>query len=702
MISTRKLSDGSRFTAWPWARDISNDYGAGSNAAGKVPFEKIALPKAAIQVLHAEIEQTGFEQFNPDEPGDFTRDPDKRYKVRTYNGTITNSAGRRTVPPPDPIPPDYETQYEFLARDITDTRVSTYDLAYSATDTDEHPDGWTLTEEGERTVGAIYVYLTGPLSDAPPPNEAEDETTNGTSSKQVGTIGGEITCTLTEEVTLADLTAYCVAKLSDLKGRADDEIEPPVEGAEPDPDVPPAVTFESEIDSFQTDALSLKLASVRMVWEGSGLFPTLPGTLIFFSGIMRPGTGLTTGSWSTEVESEITGSDKYYDARGMFGDTSWWDDEWSDFAAGGSGTTVTPHDGKYPGSGLAPGTPYKLEKHRFFSLDGLKRKIVIRHSFRLPAHFEGELSESDWLYDEDTVIMTERDGFTFATDWIDVDVDPNHGSIYIQRSWVTDADGEETLEYEVSSGGDEDEGIREDSFSNLCSLSRMRDANRWGFRGFSAYIPVPPGSEPPDLPDARYKTLRISSTALKKSVREPATIPSGIGESSTGELSGSYTLAKPSELALGSLLSQGRFTRTTPGGKSPFKMAWSRGGFSDDYQVKAFTMDPNAYTGIPDIGVGPFIGNPSQRTINETSYRVSVPEPSAGSRPIRAYRMRWNRDQKSYSPLPTANTVTFSLGPPKENTVRQVSTWEDIPTPTAGTAFWTETGDDEFTCFVGD
>lgn len=688
VIATRSLSDGSRASAWPLSRDVSNAFGASMLDGGTVPFENLLRPKSSIHVLHAAISQSGFSEFDPEEEGDFTPDPDKRYRVKTYTGTITNSAGRNSIPPPDPLPPDYEPQYEFLARDTTDNRVMTYELDYSSTDTEEDPDGWTMTEEGERTTGEVYVYSTGAIDEGPEPNPAEGGVTSPTESLEVGTISGEITCTLTEQVTIDYLTDYCEEKLGDLKSRADDvpeEVPPPEEGEEPPPPGPAPVNIESEIDSFQTDALSVKLASVRMVWEGSGMFAPLAGSLTYFTSGMQPNINLTTGSWQVEVSNEVSASEKYYDGMGMFGESSWWSSEFSDFGDYVAGPLVTPNDGLYPGSGIETGPAFKKARLRWFSVDGKKRRIQVLHS----PQFIGSPESGSYRYKSAMLETSPLNGFAQATAWLDVEVVAVMDIYRIEESVRINDDGSEIVEF-----GDEGQEFNQ-SFWQLAIISQQREGNRWGFKGFSSYILD--GEEGAEIPDIRYAKVTISSTSLIYSARDPDPVPDGVGKTATGSMSGEYTLTKPSQWALGSLNAERRFSKTSAGFSSPFKMTWTSAGYSGEKELKV--IDDNS--DIPSINFGPFSGSGDELEIDENRYRVSVDELAEGSRPVRDYRIRWDRNIKSPKPVPDTTTITFSLPAPATGTRRQVSDWQDLPVPGPGVAMWTESFKDELSCFVG-
>jgi len=653
---------------------------------GKVPFEALLRPGARIEVLHAEMAPDGHPEFDapaptdPPDPGAFTPNPDHYYKVKTYSGEVTIPDGEEGVVPPDPEPPGYVALVNYFAKTTTDNTVITYSLVYSAEDTVENPDGWRTVTTGSRTTGERFIYATETAEDAPEIIVIEGVATDALTytEEALSTYSGGITITLSSAVTDDDMTPYCEEKLADMKDRVDEEDS--------------GITTETEVDSYQKEDLSLKLAAVRMAWEGSAMFDPLPGTLNYFNSPLRPDFTLTHGNWKIEVSSPISASELYYDALGFYGEASIWNEDFSLFA--GITSISNAFSAIYP-----PAEDFGIFSQmqvRIVSVDGKKRRFIMQVR-------DGVDGGGGVIYRDLTLTTSEVDGLANATVFFSAIVDSSGAWGQIIGMSSFDADDVETVEWS-------DEVYIPVPVYNFL---KMREWNEWGFVGFTSSIPPENPEDPyPEPLATRYRTMTLSGD-LVYSAKDADPVPAGvIGMVASGVLSGSITLADPPTLIPGSLASLGRRSRTTTGDASPFKTAWTAGEKDGEFSIDIVTTGSS--------GASMFINSPlpaplpsGEVTFTETSWEMVREEADLVDRPVRPYRQNWPLAGDSKRGFPTQRSTTFSLGPPptpgvgEDPSREQKSAWEDLGVPTAGTSWWSETGGvgdlgDEFSCYVGE
>lgn len=637
---TRKTSDGEIAGSFDFSRDTVVDY-TSPGSGGLAPIENLLLPGAPIEVLTAEMGQSGHLEFEPTDPEDYATDPDKRYRVLTYSGSVTIPDGSSGSGPTK----------VWYARTTTDNRVMTYHLDYA-----EDPVGWIFTETGSRETGDQFVFYTG--EDEPAIVDVGGPVTSPTTYTEEASVyaGAGITATLTSLVTAAYLQTWCDDKLTDIKSKVDDPEE--------------SVPLGSSLISYHRGDVRIQIASVRIVHTGSGLIYPLSGNLSYFQDDMAPTFSLTAGSWSVSVSNPISqATDSYYDPAGMFGDDNWWPSGFSLFAT--TGDTIAG-GASFPGNGIDFPLTFGRQEVRVVSLDGLKRRVTILYTV-----------------DEDvfTVDLTTsaQDGFANATDFQSTSVELIGGvSGTLVKSVLINDDDEETVEYDPLADppipGDADFLLK------FAFLHKSRGGKLWGYTGFGSMIPEGEDS------GIRYKTITISSSGLEYAAQDATTPPPGLtGLTASGEMSGTHTLTNPSEWKIGTLDAMGRWSKVDSLDNSPFKMEWSAGGHTGSYQIHisntSLIVNP------------PFMGDGEEITITETEYEVTVPAPDP--LPVREYRYSWPKIESNNAPDPSVINQGFTLDEPFGETTKQKSAWIDLGLPDAGKS-WSSDASDEFSCFVGE
>jgi hypothetical protein len=653
--ATRKTSEGELVTAFQLARD-SSGITAGIDA-GFCPFEKLLQPGAKIEVLHAGLNQEGNQEFPPTDPEEFAVNPDKRYKVLTWSGTITVPDGSDVV----------DDVVQWYAKTTTDDRVTTYSLDYEADQS-----GWIAELNGSREVGERFVYATG--DEEPETYEVGGPIISPTTKTEFATVyaGGGLTATLSELVDAEEMAEWIQQKLNDMKSKVDD----PEESLNPN----------DYLESFHQEDLQIVMASVRMVHQGSGLFSSLNGRLYYYESFMAPSYQLNAGSWSMSVSDEIPPEERYYDASGFFGVETWWDDEHSPFSNkyGGADDSVA----SYPGSGIALGQLWPVLEQRWFSVDGKKRKIKIRRVE------EGSESASDV-----TLETSNQEGFSNMTDYLKSAVEPFEP--FIVSTYIISPDGKETVEYDL----DADPPVFVDTFSTrIASIFKHRRFEKWGYRGFTNLIPLEGDPPPTSVPlDKYYGTLTIQSSGLKYSFKDADPLPPFLeGMSATAEMSGSHTLTKPWEWKLGTLDASNRWSKSNEDDQSPFKIEWSAGGKTGVEEIRISNSSGFLFLQNP-----PFPASGDEITITETEYQVTVDEEDEEDRDVRLYRFSWPRVFDSPSPSPNVLHEDFELDAVSGEfgdegfTTRQKSDWTDLGLPPSGKIWASDPNNDEYTAFVG-